>query len=166
MNAWKFLGRMIAVLGILASFHLEASTTAEPFGPIRQRIDALLKRRIQPEPLPVNLPNPFQMNGSVIRTSPPDPTAATEKGVSPPAVIPAAVEDPIKVLRAVASRLKIGGVIVSADNRHIVINGVSRMAGESIPAEWNNALISVQIVRLESTQLVLRYADAEFTVRF
>src|SRR5437868_1296145 len=56
--------------GLLLSCGLSGSSshTAAPSPIIQQRIDALLKHRLKPEPLPTDPPNPFQVtSGSSTR---------------------------------------------------------------------------------------------------
>jgi hypothetical protein len=146
-----------------------APAPAAPAGPtIQQRIDALLKRRLRPEPLPVSLPNPFQMSGGIVRE-----TTAEERAAEPDgAALANAINqgkinaNPVEVLTSVSARLKIGGIIALKDQLQLVINGVPRKEGDSVAADWNGALVFVKIVRLSAGQIVLRYGEAEITMKF
>ena len=59
------------VLGLAALGHSAVPATA-PSPSIQSRIDALLKQRLKPEPLPVNPPNPFQLVSGARRESAPE----------------------------------------------------------------------------------------------
>ena len=65
-----------------------------------------------------------------------------------------------------ATRLKLGGVIVLREQIQIVVNGVPRKEGDLIAAEWNNTIINLRISRLLPGYMVLRYGEAEATVKF
>lgn len=144
--------------------------------PLQQRIDALLKQRLKPEPLPITPPNPFQMTGSVKRESAQDDTPAkpTPRDDVTPAPIAAsdnqakelAANQQSEVLISCATRLKLGGVIILKDQIQIVVNGVPRREGDTVAADWNNAVVYLKITRLLPGQMVLKYGDAEATVKF
>jgi hypothetical protein len=149
-----------------------APAPATPAGPtIQQRIDALLKRRLRPEPLPVSLPNPFQMSGGIVREASAEDIAA-RAGEPDGATLANAINqgkinaNPVEVLATVSSRFKLGGIIAMKDQLQLVINGVPRKEGDSVAADWNGALVFVKIVRLSAGQLVLRYGEAEITMKF
>jgi hypothetical protein len=151
-----------------------APATPPPSSAIQQRIDALLKRRLRPEPLPVNLPNPFQMSSGIVREASPEEAAARSAaevdGVALANAVNqgrvAAVANPVEVLAAVSSRFKIGGIITLKDQLQVVINGMPRREGDSVAADLNGALIFVKIVRLTPGQMSLRYGDAEIAMKF
>jgi hypothetical protein len=131
--------------------------------PVQKRIDALLQRRIRADALPLNPPNPFQMNSGIVRLSQPEePPPVEEVPVAPKPVLP----DNLEILTDIASRLKVAGVIVQKDRLHVVINGQPRQEGDSIKADWKNGSINVKIVRLLPGQITLKYSDAEFMLKF
>jgi len=164
---------MAAALGI-AFGGAPAPAPTPPGSAVQQRIDVLLKRRQRPEPLPVNLPNPFQMNSGIVREMSPEEIAARAAGDLDGAALAnaanqgrvAAMANPVEVLASVSARLKIGGIITLKDQLHVVINGVPRREGDSVAADLNGALLFVKIVRLTPGQMALRYGDAEFTMNF
>lgn len=153
------------LFGLAVASPLPAAAPVAASPKIQLRIDALLKRRLNPEPLPVTLPNPFQQTGVVTRE-----VAGTERPGSPSlgdnptnaSLAPSSVE----ILSAIASRLKIGGIIVLKDRLQAVVNGVPRREGDSIAADWNGTLLYAKIARLSPGEIVLRYADAEVTLKF
>jgi hypothetical protein len=171
-----------AVLLVLALGAPCAAQAASPpsSASIQQRIDALLKHRLKPEPLPVTPPNPFQMTGGAKRETGASagaeeilaakPSAREEvlTGTAPSAEN--AVKEPAggasEILITCASRLKLGGVIILKDQIQIVVNGVPRKEGDTVAADWNNGIVYLKIAKLLPGQLVLRYQDAEATLKF
>jgi hypothetical protein len=71
-----------------------------------------------------------------------------------------------EILITCASRLKLGGVIILKDQIQIVVNGVPRKEGDTVAADWNNSIVYLKIAKLLPGQMVLRYGEAEATVRF
>ena len=167
-----------AALLVLAARGAASTTPAPVSASLQQRIDALLQHRLKPEPLPTNPPNPFQLIGSARRGAPEEPAKGAAAGVdaSPTAPVGATDEDQNELnpngslsseaLITCATRLKLGGVIILKDQIQIVVNGVPRREGDSVAAEWNNAIIYLKITRLLPGQMVLRYGEAEATVKF
>lgn len=134
--------------------------------PLQRKIDALLQRRAHPEPLPITLPNPFQVNTGLRRDDLAPGTGPEAPAAASPASGPEGEATDIEVLTAVAGRLKVGGVIVLKDRLQVVVNGTPRKEGDVIAADWNATLIHVRIARLLPGQLVLRYGKAEVTLKF
>ena len=142
---------------------------------VHQRIDRLLQHRLKPQPLPINPPNPFRMAiGARRESNGADPGSKTAPGPEKAIVARAAVEEHTKdagpsqleVLISCATKLKLGGVILLKDQIQIVVNGVPRKEGDSIAADWNNTIVNFRISRLLPGHMVLRYGDAEATVKF
>lgn len=171
----------LLVVAVGSSSARAASAPPAPSAKVQQRIDTLLKRRLKPEALPIDVPNPFQVitgGPSLAREAPPEtitmknaageeipadpnaPAVAAAPGAS--TVVPTSLE----VLSTVLPRLKIGGVIALKDQLKVVVNGVPRREGEMIPADWNNTVIYLKIVRLLPTQIVFRYGDTEMPLKF
>jgi hypothetical protein len=167
---------LAAALRLFAPLCPAAAPAATPIPTIQQRIDALLKHRLRPEPLPVDLPNPFQVFSGGIRDFAAEgaglkPLGKEEKGANagaPGANQPKALPAPTsaEVLGDCAARLKIGGIITAAGQKQIAINGVLRKEGDIIMTEWNNSLVHLRVVRFVSGQVVLRYREAEMTIKF
>jgi hypothetical protein len=155
-----------------------ASSPASSSAPtLQQRIDALLKFRLKPEPLPVNPPNPFQMTGGAKRESGAGPEDVAAKPATQEEIAAAATAvgesaakelagNASEVLITCASRLKLGGVIILKDQIQIVVNGVPRKEGDTVAADWNNTIVYLKVAKLLPGQLVLRYGEAEATLKF
>lgn len=162
------------LLGLATLAPLSAASAPATVSPqLQQRIDRLLKRRLYPEPLPVNPPNPFDQNGVIIREGQKGETARTSReGGSAETALERNPTDAslsasnLEILSAIAVRLKIGGLMVLKDRLQVVVNGVPRREGDSIAADWNGTLLYAKIARLSPGDLVLRYADAEVTLKF
>jgi hypothetical protein len=157
-----------SVLGIAFAGEPAPTTVAPaPNSAVQQRIDALLKRRLRPEPLPVDLPNPFQANSGPRREISRDEVVAGDSNgsASVNAAKPAG-PSPVEILASVSARFKIGGIITLKDQLKVVINGLPRGEGDSVAADLNGGLIFVKIIRLTESQMSLRYGDAEITMKF
>ena len=164
---------LLALLGALAVMAAPPTPRPAPLATVQQRVDALLKHRLNPEPLPVDLPNPFQVVGGVSRDvageragwkpAPEEPAAAVSTAPATSALLaPTAAE----ILGDCAARLKIGGIIIINGQRQIAINGILRKEGDTVAAEWDRAPIMLRIVHFVSGRVVVGYRDAELTVRF
>ena len=162
------------VLG-LAALGLSAVPATAPSPSIQSRIDALLKQRLKPEPLPVNPPNPFQLVSGARRDSAPEDFSSKPAVLDESVATTPTIGDPgretsgpsqSEVLISCATRLKLGGIIVLKDQIQIVVNGVPRKEGDAVAADWNNTIVYLKISRLLPGYMVLRYGEAEATVKF
>ena len=72
----------------------------------------------------------------------------------------------MEILTTIASRLKVGGIIVLKDRLQAVINGLPRREGDLIAADWSGTLLYVKIAKLSAGEITLRYGDAEVLLRF
>ena len=142
-----------------------SSFAAEPTPTIRQQIDALLRQRLRPEPLPTELPNPFQAPTAMVRPRAvvTEPEKSAEEAE---AQREAARPRDSDILADFASRLRIGGIIRLKDQVLVVINDIPRKEGDYIPLPGPNSRATVVITRLMSDRMVLRYQDAELTISF
>lgn len=146
---------------------------AAPTPKLQRRIDVLMKRRTKLEALPPDLPNPFQLNlgsngtGGIALTENLPRSAKDDEAASSTAASAAAAPSNVDILSAIVSRLRFGGMIVLKDQGiKVVINGVQRREGDMVPAEWNNSVIYLKITKVTATDVVLRYNDADATLKF
>jgi hypothetical protein len=167
---------LAGALLLVASPGVAAAPAATSGPTIQERLDALLKHRIKPEPLPVDLPNPFLVLSGGIRESGAEAAksrlahgkeaaagAAASDATAPAASLPPSNAE---ILSDCTTRLKIGGIIVVNGQAQISINGILRKEGDLIAVEWNHSSVPVRLVRFVSGQVVFRYRDAEMTVKF
>ncbi len=178
MNSFRLpAGLLCPALAVawLASASLAAGAsgpTPENSAKMQQRIDLLLKRRLKLESLPVDPPNPFQVNmtGSITREparddNSPRPARIDDIATASGAASPAGPSN-IDILTSIVPRLKFGGIIVQKDTTKVVINGVPRREGDMVPADWNNTVVYVKVLKLTNTDVVLRYNDADAKLSF
>ncbi len=144
-----------------------ATPPASPPPPLTaaQQIDRLLHRRLKPEPLPLDLPNPFVMSAkelkdSIIASSPAGAdTADDAHEIARPLSNAEVLSDGI-------SRLRFAGIIRLKDQIQVVINDQPRKEGDTLKVPWNNTQILIRVQRISSNDVILRYLDVEATVRF
>lgn len=169
--------RLLALLAVAALCAAPAPKPPLPAGPsptIVRQIDALLKHRLQPEPLPVEPPNPFVVTGGGIRDSVVEggrvrPSLAVENLSASASANPdreAVPANNADILAACAGKLRVGGMIRLKDQIQIVIDNAARKEGDFLTVQWAGAPVHLRIVRLLSDQFVLRYQDAELTLRY
>lgn len=170
---------------VLAAAFLPAPARGAAASPmLRAQIDALLKARQWPEPLPIDPPSPFVVINDSARnllaaTPGRPPVASASAGVRtgdeprPADSIrtPAPAADAVQLTAAeilgnTAARLKLGGVMQLKDQMQIVVNDLPRREGDFVTVLWNNATYGLRIVRVQPGLLVLRYEGAEMTLRF
>lgn len=146
---------------------------------IRQRIDALLKRRQKPEPLPVDPPNPFvQVSGGTAAVTAAAPGPGREpavSGFSPATTVPppatrtdeeAGSASTTELLARVASRLRITGAIRLKDQLHVIINDNPWKEGDTLVINQGARIIRLQVLRIQPGQLTLRLEEAELVLKF
>jgi hypothetical protein len=166
--SFPLAGALVA-LGVFAAVPIQVAPAPIT---LTQQIDALLKRRLRPEPLPLDLPNPFALPGNgggrrdaAIQALNEPAGAAT----NPPRTNPneeARVATSAEVLAESAARLRFGGIMRVQGRVQLVINDVPRKEGDTIVVPWNNTRISLQIVSILADQVVLRYNEADYMLRF
>jgi hypothetical protein len=149
---------------------------AEQSDRISQQIDALLKRRLNPEGLPQLLPNPFAVasaNVATLRAGGSDSETPSDGSVdasaAAPLVQPAAApatSSAAEILARCAAELKIGGVIEQRGELQIVINGVPRKEGDFVVVGLDKSTVRLEILHILPRGIVVRLGDAELTVRF
>lgn len=166
-----FFSALIAFLLPVAAFSAAPEKGLPTGVQIQQRIDTLLKHRIRPEPLPVDLPNPFQVFTGGIRDAATESAGVKSVGkdeADAAAKAAAALPPPTnaEILVDCASRLKIGGIIIANGQRQILINGILRKEGDLVAAEGSNTTVQLRILRFVSGQVFLTYRNEETSVKF
>ena len=132
----------------------------------KQRIDTLLKRRLNPEPLPAVLPNPFQLPGTVTGTDlrdglPLDPTKPDHP------VVPVEITPPTdsEALARYAAGLKISGTVRLNGQLHLIINQSPYKEGDLLLLNNTEPPVYLQIIRLSPGELTLGLNDASLTLK-
>lgn len=179
MNPSRFTAPVLGASLLLVAFASAFAAAPAPASKsvsVQQQIDALLKARQKPEPLPIEPANPFAFTakspreGIVTESTAKSGVAAVENSATGPAGMHLAPETPsansADVLAACAVKLKIGGMIRLKDQIQVLVNDVARKEGDFIPAVSNGSTIQIQVIRLTPGQLVLRYEEAEVMLKY
>jgi hypothetical protein len=139
--------------------------TADPFEPIRQRIDQLLKARVNPEPLPAVLPNPFTLPNSPLLLAPEDDLAPAD--TQAPVAAPDGPEpgSDLETLVRFAGTLKLGGLVSLNGQTSLYINQLLYKEGDVILMERRDPKSAVKVIRIAPGVLTLSFNEAKYTVR-
>ncbi|HEX2862245.1 MAG TPA: hypothetical protein VHN79_11420 [Lacunisphaera sp.] len=164
MNPSRALIVLVLVLSAGALGAAAARSGPAESALIRQRIDALLKRRQNPRPLPAEAPNPFSLAGAtpISATRESAPVAPSIEAAPPAEEAP----NPAELLALFASRLRIAGMIRLKDQVHVIINDSPWKEGDYLIINHNQRIYRLQVMRIQTGQLTLRLDDAELMLRF
>ena len=137
---------------------------ADRYALTKTRISALLDQRLNPAPLPANLPNPFY------RSSDLPPTDVSRGG--PPGgpvdsnVLPAGPdESDADTLAKFVATLKVSGVTVLNGRSLLTLNQTLCKAGDTIPLEIKGHTVYIQVLKITADELTLRLNEDEQVVR-
>ncbi|MDB6126221.1 MAG: hypothetical protein JWM35_117 [Verrucomicrobia bacterium] len=178
--AW--LGACLACGGTLFGVSPVSKTTAAALRAAKQseeienRIDALLKLRLKPEPLPRVPANPFVIVSGLV-------TAQHADAVAPEPAADANRRNPLdtssgaqaeefpaftsaELLARCVGTLKFGGVIQLNDRLQIVINNVPRKEGDVILVTHGKTQAYLRVVRIAPGAVTFRLNEAEQVVRY
>lgn len=161
------IGGLAVLAGALGAAPL--TPTAADSLKVRQQVEALLKVRRRPEPLPVDPPNPFAL---VTAAGPGSSRESAATSADPATILPPAVRDDVagasspELLARFASRLRITGLIRIKDQVHVIINDSPWREGDFIIVNREPRLVQLQVVRIQPGLLTLRLEDAELVLRF
>lgn len=152
------------VLAAPAAVPAIAPKATDRFERTKEHIDALLKQRLKPVPLPAVLPNPFQSSGTV-------PTGPGSGGLSSPdqVVVPVEPEKPLtdddEILAHYAAALKISGQMMVNGLPHLIINSSPYKEGGNILVKGrDDTVYYLKVIRIAPDELTLGYNAAVFTL--
>ena len=138
----------------------------------KERIDALLKSRLNPDPLPATLANPFQLPAGMAvvdpRTGPSPDLPAGHKGdpvATTKPVEPAIPTNDTEALALYAADLKITGTVKLNGQAHLIINQSPYKEGDLLLLNRQNDTVYLQIVRITQTELTLGLNQAVLTLK-
>lgn len=138
------------------------------FDRTKARIDALLRNRLQPEPLPASLPNPFLLTEAFSLTevsrTPGDPPDHGAEPAGPETKTPVEAAPPgsdAELLAFYATTLKISGTVQVNGRLQLVINQSSYKEGDLILLHKKDATIYLKVVRIAPGELTLGYNGVE-----
>jgi hypothetical protein len=157
-----------------AATSLAVPKAADRFERTKQHIDALLKRRLNPEPLPAVLPNPFQLSDDTptvnsTRTPPGPPsdqstTVATIK-VDPPAdYLPPGSDE--ELLARYLPTLRVTGTGQLNGRAYVVINSSPYREGDVIIINNKTQKLYFQVLHIAPGEITIGYNDATQVLKF
>jgi hypothetical protein len=140
--------------------------STDRFERTKEHIDALLKNRLKPEPLPAVLPNPFQLAEAAPTNTSPTPG---NEPTGHEAVVPVEAAPPgsdAEFLALYAATLKISGTVLLNGRLQLIINQSSYKEGDVIVLHNKETNIYLKIVHIVPGELTLGYNGVEQTVKF
>ena len=176
------------IILVIATLGLAAGAVAAPRAPARspavkpadrslrtnERIDALLKFRLAPDPLPANLANPFQLPAGSLaaetrETNPPDQSGSHKTDPANP-VIPVNIDQlppgsDSEALAVYAASLKITGTVRLNGQAHLIINQSPYKEGDLILLSVQAKSVYLQVIRITPTELTLGLNQAVQTLK-
>ena len=138
----------------------------DPFETVRVKIDQLLKARINPEPLPAVLPNPFTLPNAAVAPTGDDDLAPAEVPV--PAAAAAEGPEPggdKEILAKFAETLKVGGLVQFNGQTSLYINRLLYREGDVLLMDKRDPKSAVKIVRIAPGALTLGFNAATHVIR-
>ena len=148
-----------------------AVKTVDRFERTKQRIDALLKRRITPEALPAILPNPFQLSEETpVASSTHVPGAVEQQVVVQPKVdVPAEFLQPgsdEETLSRYLPTLRISGTGQLNGRAYLIINSTPYREGDRILVSNKAAQIYFQVLHIAVGEVTFGLNDAQQVLKF
>lgn len=132
----------------------ETNSNAVHFEKIKIKIDALLKPRLNPDPLPNPLPDLFQRS----EVSRPAPPKATTEGLAP--------STDSEMLLYYGASLKISGTVRIDDETHLVINQAPYKEGDNLTLKTKDATVKLRILGIAPGELTLGLNEAVQVIKF
>lgn len=121
-----------------------------------QRIADLVGRRLNPQPLPDTLPNPFYAGTEISELSVPQPEAVLlpdEPDISD-----------ADSLARLAPTLRVTGLVVRNGQPHLIINSLACKVGDFIPVPGRDRPVFLQVRSISANAYVLGLNEAEMTL--
>lgn len=120
------------------------------------RITELVGRRLNPQPLPASLPNPFYHGVELSELAAPEPA---------PELAPAAPDiSDADTLARLAPTLRISGLVTRDHKPHLIINSVVCKVGDVFPISGQGAPVFIQVRKIAHDSFTLGLNDAELTI--
>lgn len=125
-----------------------------------ERVKLLVGRRLDPQPLPASLPNPFYRGV--------EPSDLQELAINaPPAVDepPAPDITDADTLARIAPTLRITGLVTLNGVPHVAVNGSVCKVGDVIPIPGRENPLFIQVRAIGAHDITLGLHDAELTIQ-
>jgi hypothetical protein len=124
------------------------------------RVKLLVSRRLDPQPLPAELPNPFY------RGVEPTDLQNVAINATPDVEAPPAPDiSDADTLARVAPTLRITGLVTLNGVPHVAVNGSVCKVGDVIPVSGRDHPIFIQVRRIGAHDITLGLNDAELTMQ-
>ncbi|MBL9214767.1 MAG: hypothetical protein JNG83_04750 [Opitutaceae bacterium] len=166
----KTPARRLVLAALLAGL-LSGAAGADTFDRTKARIDALLAARVNPEPLPAKLMNPFQLSGTTPAGTGIERPSGPELNPGGPEVPAVPVSDTptsdAEILAYYSRSLKITGQVFVNGQAHLVINQSPYKEGDLVRIRSKDgSTFFFKIVRIAPNELTLRYDEETLIVPF
>lgn len=142
---------LVAGLALLALVPVHAAAP-ERAAQTRARIEALIGRRVNPQPLPEALPNPFQTGSDRPGGGPAQPAGPAGPGVP--------VEDDLSILARYAATLRISGVVEIGGRSQLVINGTPFKEGDLVKVLRTEPPEYLKLIGISRNEITLGFRAA------
>jgi hypothetical protein len=138
---------------------------ADPFDQVRMRIDQILRARVNPEPLPAVLPDPFTLPNTTTALLIEDDLAPAASPT--PLAAPAGPEpgSDLETLVKFSATLKLGGTVLLNGQTSQFINKLPYKEGDVMLMDRRDPKSAVKVVRIVPGVLTLSFNEAQHTVR-
>ncbi len=139
---------------------LAMKRVADRYALTKTRITSLLEPRMNPQPFPATLPNPF------FRPPARPPVEDTPGNVGDSAILPAGPdESDAGTLAKFVASLKVSGLTVLNGVSHLTLNQTLCKAGDIIPVESKGRTVYIQVLSITPTELTLRLNEEKQSIR-
>jgi hypothetical protein len=174
MNPLSLRFRLLATVLFFATASLtgmsaDATTkAAQSFERTRRRIDVLLKHRLNPEPLPAIMPNPF----FVVEEAPPAGAAAAPDAAPDPAAKPVPAPDFIQpgsdeeALARYVPMFRITGKVLLNGQEQLIINSAPYKEGDLIPIPNTHPALYIRLIRIAPGEATFGLNNAVQVLKF
>jgi hypothetical protein len=157
--------RLVFAASLLLAGTTAFSAPVDRFARTQEQINALFKRRLKPEPLPADLPNPFVLPGGA---KGPDVKAPEGEGTTHPDKPPEGDLPPgsdAEALARLVAKLKISGIVQLNGRLHLIINQSPYKEGDLILLGTKDAATYLQVIRITPNELTLGLNQAVQTIK-
>jgi hypothetical protein len=136
--------------------------SVDQFARTKAHIDALLKGRLNPEPVPANPPNPFQLPGGGTAVA----DIPTNKNPGPKPELPPLLSSDAEILAHLTATLKITGIVKLNDQLHLIVNQAPYKEGDRIPVSNNSTVTYIQVIRISPAEITVGLNDVVQVLKF
>jgi hypothetical protein len=126
------------------------------FADLKSKIDALLKDRQNPTPLPERPANPFVLKQATVTV--PDAPVETQP-------IPTTLDDD-QILAFAVQRMRITGLVLRNGVAHLLINSASYREADLVPIRGSGDTVHyIRVVKITETEVTFGYNKGAMTIK-